>query len=228
MLAPPRPPPHDELEALIKEARARQLRRRLLGAAGVAIAAALGLAIYALTIGGSQHTGTDSQGGPQAVAAPCSAAAGWRLRLDGLWSEPTEQSTAPLEVTRIGSQSCTLRGYPRIVLLGAHGHKLDFPYSHHGDLVVAARPPRVVRVTGGGSAFFLLNKNSCVSRERTAARWLRVRLPGVSGQMALRLPRYPILGYCPIKFPNGARDPGRMITVSPIVSSLARAAARLP
>ena len=42
MIAPPRPPSHDELEALIKEARARQLRRRLLGAAGVAIAAALG------------------------------------------------------------------------------------------------------------------------------------------------------------------------------------------
>jgi hypothetical protein len=37
-LAPPKPS-HDELEALIKEARQRQLRRRLLGAAGVAIAA---------------------------------------------------------------------------------------------------------------------------------------------------------------------------------------------
>jgi hypothetical protein len=53
MLAPPKPP-HDELEALIKEARERQLRRRLLGAAGAAVAAALGLAVYALTIGGNQ------------------------------------------------------------------------------------------------------------------------------------------------------------------------------
>ena len=38
MIAPPKPPAHDELEALIKEARERQLRRRLLGAAGIAVA----------------------------------------------------------------------------------------------------------------------------------------------------------------------------------------------
>lgn len=49
MIAPPSLPSHDELEALIKEARERQLRRRLLGAAGVAIAAALGLSAHALT-----------------------------------------------------------------------------------------------------------------------------------------------------------------------------------
>ena len=53
MIAPPRPPSHDELEALIKEARARQLRRRLFGAAGTAIAAALGLSVYAVLIGGN-------------------------------------------------------------------------------------------------------------------------------------------------------------------------------
>ena len=52
MIVAPRPPSHDELEALIKEARERQLRRRLLVAASVAIAGAVGLAVYALTIGG--------------------------------------------------------------------------------------------------------------------------------------------------------------------------------
>jgi hypothetical protein len=52
MIAPPRPPTHDELEALIKEARARQRQRRLLGAAGVAVAA-LGLSLYASHSGGS-------------------------------------------------------------------------------------------------------------------------------------------------------------------------------
>jgi Domain of unknown function (DUF4232) len=55
MIAPPKRPPHDELEALIKEARARQLRRRLLGAAGLAIAAAIGLSVYALAVGGNQR-----------------------------------------------------------------------------------------------------------------------------------------------------------------------------
>ena len=228
MIAPPRPPSRDELEALIKEARERQLRRRLLSAAAVATAAAIGLGIYAATTGGSKHAGTASRGGPPAAVAPCSAATGWRLRLDGLWSEPTEQNTAPLEVIRIGRQSCTLHGYPRIVLLGAGGHKLDFRYNHHGDVVVARRSPRAVPVVSGSSAFFLLNKNSCISRERNVARRLRVWLPGVRGRLVLRLPHYHLLGYCPMKFPHGTIDPGKVITVSPIVSSFARAAARLP
>lgn len=58
-------PPHDP-EALIKEARERQLRRRLLGAASIAIVAAVGLSIYALTSGGSSRATT---GGPPGVEA---------------------------------------------------------------------------------------------------------------------------------------------------------------
>jgi hypothetical protein len=68
MIAPPKPPSRDELEALIKEARARHLRRRLLGAAGVAVAAAIGLSVYALTIGGS--AGDVAQGSARARAGP--------------------------------------------------------------------------------------------------------------------------------------------------------------
>ncbi|HEU5243748.1 MAG TPA: hypothetical protein VFU33_05045 [Gaiellaceae bacterium] len=69
MIAPPRPGSHDELEALIKEARARQLRRRLLGAAGVAIAAAIGLGVYAFVTG--RRTDHPNDGSPTArLAAP--------------------------------------------------------------------------------------------------------------------------------------------------------------
>jgi hypothetical protein len=66
MIAPPRPP-QDELEALIKEARERQLRRRLLGAAGIAIVSAIGLGVYAITIGGgspTRPTDGSASGGP--------------------------------------------------------------------------------------------------------------------------------------------------------------------
>jgi hypothetical protein len=68
MIAPPRPPSHDDLEALIREARARQLRRRLLGAAGVAVAAAIGLSAYALTTGGAGRPAAAS--GPSGIGAP--------------------------------------------------------------------------------------------------------------------------------------------------------------
>jgi hypothetical protein len=67
MIAPPQPASHDELGALIKEARARQLRRRLLAAAGLAIATALGLALYALTAGGHSSRGTESLPRPAGV-----------------------------------------------------------------------------------------------------------------------------------------------------------------
>jgi Protein of unknown function (DUF4232) len=57
------PPPHSEAEALIKEARARQLRRRLLAAAGLAIGAAIGLSLYAFTTrGGYTRPAGDSAG----------------------------------------------------------------------------------------------------------------------------------------------------------------------
>lgn len=58
MIAPPKPPSHDELEALIKEARERQLRRRLFGAAVVAIAAGVGLAMWAALPDGSKSNVT--------------------------------------------------------------------------------------------------------------------------------------------------------------------------
>ena len=73
MIAPPRPPAHDELEALIKEARARQLRRRLLGSVGVAVAAAVVLGVYALVTGGSAGRTTAGSANASGGAPPCRA-----------------------------------------------------------------------------------------------------------------------------------------------------------
>jgi hypothetical protein len=220
MLAPPKPPSYGELEALIKEARERQLRRRLLGAAGVAIAAAVGLSIYALTAGTPIRSATAHRGRPR-MAPPCTAPGGWHLAFSGVWSEPTGEHTAPLKVTRVGAQPCALDGFPRIVLLDARGQRLGFRYSHSGDLVVAARKPRVVRVRGGDAAYFLLNKFRCDLRTVSLARWLRVKLPGVRGWLALQLPRYPMIEYCP------ADPASQTIAVSPLASRLSQVAARL-
>jgi hypothetical protein len=82
MIAPPRPPSHDELEALIKEARARQLRRRLLGAAGIAIAAAVALSIYAVVTAGNVNSVTQANAGrgnaPFCRSAQLSGSAGFQ------------------------------------------------------------------------------------------------------------------------------------------------------
>src|SRR3954462_15978990 len=100
MIAPPRSPSPDEIEALIKEARERQLRRRLLAAAGSAVAGALGLGVYDVAIGGTQQTDRVSGGRPLTAAMRWGMAAGWRLSLGPRrWSEPTGQHTAPLVLT---------------------------------------------------------------------------------------------------------------------------------
>jgi hypothetical protein len=75
MIAPPKSPSNEELEALVKEARARQLRRRLIGAAGLALAAAAAISIWAAVPGaGKPHSkpqGTSSQVAPAQHAQSC-------------------------------------------------------------------------------------------------------------------------------------------------------------
>src|SRR5689334_4851946 len=102
MIAPPKPPSHDELEALIKEARARQLRRRLLAAAGVAIAAALGLSIYAVTIG-SNSTNVSQRStntGRPCLASQLSATAGWQ--------GATQSMLGGATITNTSSAACSI------------------------------------------------------------------------------------------------------------------------
>jgi hypothetical protein len=214
MIAPPKPPSHDELEALIKEARARQRRRRLLGAAGIATAAAAVLGAYALTAGPTPRMSA-TPGGQGRATTGCDVAGGWRLRIDGLWSEPTGQDTVPLAVTRTGGQPCTLDGYPTVVLLNGQGQPLAFEYSHH-DQVVTSHSPRVVHVDGRGSAFFMFNKYRCDIRAQSGARWVRVRLPGVSGWLVTQL-RNRSIDFCP------AEPPSRTVAVSPLVGKLIQA-----
>jgi hypothetical protein len=117
MIAPPRRPSHDELEALIKEARARQLRRRLLGAAGVAIAAALGLSAYALTVGGGGHTkptgGTANAGLPLCRASQLSATAGLSGAVGTMDGEAT--------LTNMSGTTCSLPITPPRVTIFLHG-----------------------------------------------------------------------------------------------------------
>jgi hypothetical protein len=98
MIAPPRPPSHDDPEALIKEARERQLRRRLLGAAGVAIAAAIGLSAYALTIAGNQSAKSAARTGPVGVpfcrSGQLSGSAGFQGATQSMLGSVTLQNTS--------------------------------------------------------------------------------------------------------------------------------------
>lgn len=115
MIAPPKPPSHDELEALIKEARARQLRRRLLAAAGTAIAAGLGLDVYAFVTGGSPANLAQPPArggrtaGPTCRATQLSASMGFQ--------GATQTDVGGAEIKNIGDRACALPvGWPRVRL----------------------------------------------------------------------------------------------------------------
>jgi photosystem II stability/assembly factor-like uncharacterized protein len=87
VVAPPEPTRPDELEALIREARARQWRRRALFAAAIAVVAGVGLSVWAAIPGGG--TGVSDGGGRPAAAASSIRqieAAGRRIPIDGIGS----------------------------------------------------------------------------------------------------------------------------------------------
>ena len=122
MIAPPRPPSHQELEALIKEARARQLRRRLLGAAGVAIAAALGMSIYAFHAGGNlDRVARKPANAGHAGAPPCRAS---QLSATAGWQGATQSMLGGAGITNTSTSVCSLPAAHPIVRITWQGHTL--------------------------------------------------------------------------------------------------------
>ena len=139
MIAPPGPPSHDELEVLIEEARERQLRRRLLGAAGVAIAAAIGLGGYAFVTGG--HTDNRNNGSPNnsLAAPPCRAS---QLSSAAGLNGATGTIDGTVILTNTGTGACSFpTGRPHVSVLW-NGHVL--PTRESGEGQPSGRPVPVL------------------------------------------------------------------------------------
>lgn len=114
VVAPLRPPRPDEAEALSREARARQRRRWVLGAAGIAVvtAAVLGVTAIIARNSGNRQAGrlpTPIGGLPRCGSAQLDAS--WRG--DGAY---TGHSITSFALTNVSNASCTLRGRPKVQL----------------------------------------------------------------------------------------------------------------
>jgi hypothetical protein len=142
-----------------------------------------------------------------------------RFSVGARWSEKTGQHTATVAIANRSGGACVLDGYPLILLLDRSGHELAFTYSHSGDQMITARPPKAVRVKVGGVAYFAFNKYRCDVRALAVAAAVRVKLPGGAGTRTVHLPHHPIIDFC-------HESPSRIVTVSPIEPRLADAAAR--
>lgn len=122
MIAPPKPPAHHELEALIKEARERRRRRRLLVVAGVAIAAAVGLVVYALIpAGGPNRSANSAPVGPGGV--PLCRSSQISLSFPMLIG-PEEGRTGLFVMTNKNGSPCSLPLRPPRTSLTLHGVRL--------------------------------------------------------------------------------------------------------
>jgi Protein of unknown function (DUF4232) len=136
MIAPPKPPVHDEPEALIKEAREHRRRRHLLTAAGVAIAAALGLGIYALAggVGHPSTTGSSARGGAPPCRAPDLA-----TTAEAGAGEGPGNAGASIQLVDTSSHACVLPNGIPTVTFTLHGktapaeeRKMAPPYTQLG------------------------------------------------------------------------------------------------
>jgi hypothetical protein len=142
---------------------------------------------------------------------PRCAARSLALGLGPFVSPMTGEEATLYTLTNLGSGTCTLRGYPRVVFYDASGARLPFRYARGGgEYVTAARPVTVV-LARGAWAYVLVAKYRCdigIARS-AAAMWLT--LPAAHG--ATFAGRQPTgLPYCR----GGRQDPGQTITVSPV------------
>jgi photosystem II stability/assembly factor-like uncharacterized protein len=153
VIAPPPSPRHDELEALIREARARQRRRRLIGAGAVAVLAAAGLSVWAALPGGGKGAagprrdgaaravrGIDDTGRVQISKVGTSGGVTWAINGRGMWlttngGRTWRASTPP-----------HLRG---VVDLTDEVQQVEFVDAHHGWVISAT----IDRTSDGGRSW---------------------------------------------------------------------------
>jgi Protein of unknown function (DUF4232) len=127
-----------------------------------------------------------------------------------------------------GPAACTVRGYPLVTLYDARSRVLPFRYADGGGAYVTSRKPVTVVLARGARAYVLVAKYRCDLGIAENAATIRLALPAAGGQVfagrePVGVPGPRGLSYCR----GGPRDPGQLVTVSPIERT-AQAASSLP
>jgi len=149
------PPPQDESELLIREARARQRKRWLTAFALTAVVAGALLAVYAILAAGPLGTreGQDLSNG--FAGAPRCTAGELRLdrpRFDGAGTGHVMES---MSFTNIAARTCTLKGWPVFDVVLPDGQLVRARVGHIRNATSRrALPVRAVLLSPGGAASF--------------------------------------------------------------------------
>ena len=161
--------------------------------------------------GGAARSATAGTGIPQCAARALV------LRPGGFVVPMTGEHAVMFALTNRGPVTCTLSGYPQVVLYDAGGAALPFRYASGGGAYVTSRQPAPVALAPGASAYVLVAKYRCdlgIVRTATA---IRLTLPGARGvsfaaREAVVSTGAMGLSYCR----GGPHDPGQVVAVSPV------------
>jgi Protein of unknown function (DUF4232) len=148
--------------------------------------------------------------------APCAARA-LVLRHGTAVVPMTGEHAVMYRLTNRGPVSCTVRGYPRVVLYDAKGRALPFRYADGGGAYVTVKKPVTVVLKPGASAYVLVAKYRCDLGIVRNATTIRLTLATADGKAftkreAVGVSGAPGLSYCR----GGQHDPGQKVVVSPV------------
>ena len=132
-------------------------------------------------------------------------------------SPMTGEHAAMYALTNRGPATCTLKGYPQVVLTDATGAVLPFRYAKGGGAYVTSATPVSVVLAHGASAYILVAKYRCDLGIETNAATIRLTLPtthgaAFTGHEAVGITGSMGLSYCR----GGQHDPGHLVAVSPV------------
>jgi hypothetical protein len=115
-----------------------------------------------------------------------------------------------------GPVTCTVHGYPQVVLYGANGDVLPFHYATGGGAYVTSGKPVTVVLAHGASAYILVAKYRCDLGIVGNATAIRLTLPAAHGGVLAQREAVGISGPAGLSYCRGGpHDPGQLVTVSP-------------
>ena len=132
-------------------------------------------------------------------------------------SPMTGEHAAMYALTNRGLATCTLKGYPQVVLTDATGAVLPFRYAKGGGAYVTSAGPVTVVLAHGASAYVLVAKYRCDLGIENNATTIRLTLPTTHGAAFAWREAVGILGSMGLSYCRGGRhDPGQLVAVSPV------------
>jgi hypothetical protein len=129
----------------------------------------------------------------------------------------TGEHAIVIVITNKGQTTCVLGGYPAVAIRAAK-RALPFTYDDGGGPYLAKTTPRMLTLSPGDHAAFLVAKYRCDVGELAIATGIDVWLPGVPGSKMLPLtgPGVGTLALCRKAKPAGPPDPGNIVALSPL------------